>query len=531
MRRKLWILGLALLTSCGDDDPDTVPPGAIQDLAGARTGVAGEVKLTWTAPGDDGSDGTASSYDIRYSPTLLNGSSWDNYNIVSTTTAPKAAGSSEELLVQLEKGSWFFAVRARDEAGNLADISNNTRVTTQDTLAPPAITDLAIVDRTTRSVSLTWTSPKDTGPEAAVASYELRYHTEALDETSWLEGMVVEGVDAPQKPGSEESQSVEGLTPGVLYWFGVRSTDAFGNESALSNVVQVATTVPSLEQLTMSQRTIGAVYPDWSKDGTRIALSADWATRFVSQVYVTDPQGSNFNRLTTQPDGTFSLRWSPDGKQIAFVGSRPDGRDTWLELWTISSTPGGGPPVLVAGHPPDRVSGMAWSPDGSRIAYASISGAGPLDPASSNIFVVDADGNNEETLLSVAGSVGSLDWHPDGTSIIFDNRPTGEESDIWSLAIGSSTPTRLTTHPGLDFGPRFSPDGTRLAFSSDRASGNPDIWIMNVKSGELVQVSVSENSESASTWSPDGNRLAYNSFDTSRLLSDIFIQDVGDLLP
>ncbi|MFH1755607.1 MAG: hypothetical protein ABIA59_07865 [Candidatus Latescibacterota bacterium] len=73
----LSILTVALLSGqCGKDenptqttiitDPvDTIPPAAISDLL-TKNPASNSLFLLWTAPGDDGSDGTADSYDVRY---------------------------------------------------------------------------------------------------------------------------------------------------------------------------------------------------------------------------------------------------------------------------------------------------------------------------------------------------------------------------------------------------------------------------------------------------------------------------------
>ena len=46
--------------------PDTTPPAAVSNLA-TSSPTTNSITLNWTAPGDDGSTGTATTYDIRYS--------------------------------------------------------------------------------------------------------------------------------------------------------------------------------------------------------------------------------------------------------------------------------------------------------------------------------------------------------------------------------------------------------------------------------------------------------------------------------
>ena len=108
--------------------PDLAAPAAISTLS-AATGVEnGAVNLTWTAVGDDGSTGTASSYLVRYSASPITSGTWDAATPVSAgVPAPKPAGQSESMTVTgLNSGStYYFAVRAQDEVPNLGAASNS----------------------------------------------------------------------------------------------------------------------------------------------------------------------------------------------------------------------------------------------------------------------------------------------------------------------------------------------------------------------------------------------------------------------
>ena len=67
----LLMLLLSVVIGCADDEitppdtSDTAAPANVTDLA-VLTSTASSATLTWTCPGDDGSNGTASEYDIRY---------------------------------------------------------------------------------------------------------------------------------------------------------------------------------------------------------------------------------------------------------------------------------------------------------------------------------------------------------------------------------------------------------------------------------------------------------------------------------
>ncbi len=87
--------------------------------------INGPVILSWTAPGDDGGNGMAASYDLRYSLSpIVDLNTFLSANQVSGEPAPRAAGSLESMEVSLPAGTYYFAIRATDEAGNDSAISN-----------------------------------------------------------------------------------------------------------------------------------------------------------------------------------------------------------------------------------------------------------------------------------------------------------------------------------------------------------------------------------------------------------------------
>lgn len=101
----------------GGDDGNM--PYVILDLH-VSTVSDSSVTLAWTATGDDADQGTASTYDIRYSKSLITLENWDNATQVVGEPSPKVAGSSETFEVRgLEKDStYYFALQACDEAHN-----------------------------------------------------------------------------------------------------------------------------------------------------------------------------------------------------------------------------------------------------------------------------------------------------------------------------------------------------------------------------------------------------------------------------
>lgn len=100
------------------------------------------ITLLWTAPGDDGNTGTAAVYDLRYASDSATVASWTNATQVAGEPVPRPAGSAETLQLNLPPGKYWFAIRARDEAGNQSGPSNIVSVTQADIISPSAIVDL-----------------------------------------------------------------------------------------------------------------------------------------------------------------------------------------------------------------------------------------------------------------------------------------------------------------------------------------------------------------------------------------------------
>jgi hypothetical protein len=110
---------------------DSTPPANITDLA-ASSSSATTADLTWTAPGDDGNQGTA-AYDVRYSTSpITSGSAFNVATQVNGAPAPLPANSTQTMKVSglAASTTYYFAIKTIDEAGNVAGLSNSASATT-----------------------------------------------------------------------------------------------------------------------------------------------------------------------------------------------------------------------------------------------------------------------------------------------------------------------------------------------------------------------------------------------------------------
>jgi hypothetical protein len=106
-------------------DADTTPPSGIIDLS-ASDMTLDSITLTWTAPGDDGTIGTASEYDIRYATASITEANWASATEVSNEPAPLVSGTSQMHIVSglSPDTTYYFAIKTTDDAGNVSALSN-----------------------------------------------------------------------------------------------------------------------------------------------------------------------------------------------------------------------------------------------------------------------------------------------------------------------------------------------------------------------------------------------------------------------
>ena len=104
---------------------DSSPPDAISDLA-TGTVTTSSIDLSWTAPGDNGATGTATTYDVRYSTSTITAGNWATAAQATGEPAPQVAGSAETFTVTglSESTTYFFAIKTSDEVPNESALSN-----------------------------------------------------------------------------------------------------------------------------------------------------------------------------------------------------------------------------------------------------------------------------------------------------------------------------------------------------------------------------------------------------------------------
>lgn len=161
----------------------------------------------------------------------------------------------------------------------------------------------------------------------------------------------------------------------------------------------------------------------------------------------------------------------------------------------------------------NRVVQPAWSPDGSKIAYAKRRNIGGTEKT--DIFVYDV-GSRLDRQLTDTGLESAPTWSPDGTKIAFISRREPlitPELFVMNATDGSGV-TRLTNNSNQDINPVWAPVGNLIAVQRN-VSGNYDIIVVDANGGGETTVANNSASEVDPAWFPDGSRVLYRRLDSS----------------
>lgn len=224
-------------------DAEQDAPSVLDDLQ-VTNSTDSSLTLTWTATGDDGSNGTASQYDIRYSTSTINAGNWDAATQVQGEPAPQVAGSEESFTVfgLNESSTYYFAVNVADEVPNWSGLSNITSSATDNEITPPAApTDLIALNPTGSSIELLWTATGDDGYSGTASYYDIRFSTAPINAGNWDNATHVANEPTPQASGAEESFVITGLSHSTEYYFALKVGDEVFNWSERSNEATAST--------------------------------------------------------------------------------------------------------------------------------------------------------------------------------------------------------------------------------------------------------------------------------------------------
>ena len=261
--------------------------------------------------------------------------------------------------------------------------------------------------------------------------------------------------------------------------------------------------------------------PQISPDGNQVVYVRNFmdimTDRKRSNLWIMNFDGSNNRPLTTGGQNDYAPRFSPDGKQLAYISNK-DGKSQIYLRWLDNSA------EAQLTHLQSSPSNLNWSPDGNWLGFsmfvkeapkgfASIpapppgakwaeparyidkmkyrgDGAGYLRDGYRQLFILSIDGGTPRQITKESfDHGGNFAWTKDGESLIFSaNRNEDRElnpnnSEIYEVSISSGDVYTLTSRKGPDNAPQMTMDGKSIVYTGldDKYLGyqQAELYIMN----------------------------------------------------
>ncbi len=210
----------------------------------------------------------------------------------------------------------------------------------------------------------------------------------------------------------------------------------------------------------------------FSADGLEVAFVAGGDV-FVMDTILREPR-----QITDTPEEESSVAFAPDGESILFASDTSGQSD----LWRATRKDSGKYWWLNDEFQLDRLTedgavdgAVKFSPDGKQIAW--VKGRGDL-------WMMQADGSDQKVFLD-SWNQPEFDWSPDSKWLTWAVSDNDFNSDIFVAPVdGSVPPLNISRHPDNDGNPVWSPDGKFIAFTGRRFGEESDIFFVHLQKKE-----------------------------------------------
>ena len=217
------------------------------------------------------------------------------------------------------------------------------------------------------------------------------------------------------------------------------------------------------EPIPMTAEGVSSSHPRWSPDGKFLAFLSS-RNNGKTQVWLLNRLGGEAAHLTDIPQGVDDFEWSPDSTRLVLVLRDPKPEDLEAAKDKDKDKPAAAPKPKTP--PPFVIDRLQFKRD--TVGY--------LDRRRTHLYVFDTTSKKATQVTSGDFDDSEPAWSPDGLSLAFtSNRSTPDpdrtyNSDIWVVAASNTDKgvhlTQITTNPGPDRSPAWSPDGKWIAFVS-----------------------------------------------------------------
>ncbi|MGH9415762.1 MAG: S9 family peptidase [Terriglobales bacterium] len=249
-----------------------------------------------------------------------------------------------------------------------------------------------------------------------------------------------------------------------------------------------------------------------SPDGRWVAYTVSTvdvkADRRHTHVWMAPYAGGANVQMTSSEASESSPRWSPDGKYLSFLSSRP-GAAKGSQVWLLPRQ-GGEARQLTAVE--GSLHGYAWSPDSQRLALLI------EDPDPVAVAAREHPGAPQFPHPIV---IDRYRFEQDNVGYI-----TTRYTHLYVFDLATRKLTQLTKGARNESNPAWSPDGAHIAFFSNHDSDpdrdtNGQVYVVDVRPGAVARQLTPEKFYAAGrpAWSRDGKNIAFLQGTESRLAS------------
>jgi TolB protein len=212
------------------------------------------------------------------------------------------------------------------------------------------------------------------------------------------------------------------------------------------------------------------------------------------EVWFSDWDGDNAKRLSNGGINVLPVVL-PDGQSVAFTSYRGGKPDVYVQR------PGGTATVLVRAGA--MATGVAYSPDGNRIAWAQSSGQG------TQIWVAQADGSGGRAITDTPFFINSSpSWSPDGRQMAFVS-DRGGSPQIYVMNADGGGVRRLTFQGNYNQTPDWSPRGDLIAFTARDERNAFDLFTVDANTGKITRLTQDQGNNEEPAFAPNGRLIVF----------------------